>query len=155
MNRPNILVSLSDQLRRHALRPYEDPNVATPACDAIAQGGTAFRNACSTYPVCVPFRVTLMTGHYAHSRATPLEDPSVRITFALGYPAWFSPCRTTSAHTHNTCDWPVNPLSSAVSLNSTPRSLSDLGDCSEHGGRASTEFPDFEAHWGALEREMG
>jgi hypothetical protein len=30
------------------------------------------------------------------------------------------------------------------------RSLSDLGDCSEHGGRASTEFPDFEAHSGAM-----
>jgi hypothetical protein len=36
-----------------------------------------------------------------------------------------------------------------------PRSLSDSGDRSEHGGRASTEFADFEAHSGAIEREIG
>jgi hypothetical protein len=35
------------------------------------------------------------------------------------------------------------------------RSLSDLGNRSEHGGRASTEFSDFEAHSGAMEREIG
>jgi hypothetical protein len=35
------------------------------------------------------------------------------------------------------------------------RSLSDLGDRSEHGGRARTEFSDSEAHSGAMERKIG
>jgi hypothetical protein len=36
-----------------------------------------------------------------------------------------------------------------------PRSLSDLGDRSEQGGRASTEFADIEAHSGSMQRDTG
>jgi len=40
-------------------------------------------------------------------------------------------------------------------LVSDARSLSDLGDRSEHGGRASTEVHDIEAHSGAMQRNIG
>ena len=70
-DRPNIIVILSDQLRRDALGVYGDPNVATPNIDRLARKGVRFTNACSTFPVCVPFRFTLMTGEYAHSRFVP------------------------------------------------------------------------------------
>ena len=70
-DRPNIIVILSDQLRRDALGAYGDRNVRTPHIDALAEGGTRFANACSTYPICVPFRFSLMTGQYAHSRLVP------------------------------------------------------------------------------------
>jgi len=69
--RPNILIILSDQLRRDALGIYGDPNISTPNIDRLAEEGVRFQNACSTYPVCVPFRFTLMTGEYAHSRFIP------------------------------------------------------------------------------------
>jgi arylsulfatase A-like enzyme len=69
--RPNILVILADQLRRDALGIYGDTNVSTPHIDSMAASGVRFRNACSTYPICVPFRFTLMTGEYAHSRLVP------------------------------------------------------------------------------------
>lgn len=69
--RPNILILLSDQLRRHALSCYGDQDLHTPNIDRMAQQGTRFRNACSTYPICVPFRFTLMTGEYAHTRLIP------------------------------------------------------------------------------------
>ena len=68
---PNILVLLSDQLRRQALGIYGDPDARTPHLDAFAQQGIRFDNACSTYPICVPFRFTLMTGEYAHVRKVP------------------------------------------------------------------------------------
>ncbi|MFW6286375.1 MAG: sulfatase-like hydrolase/transferase [Candidatus Sumerlaeota bacterium] len=68
---PNILIFLSDQLRRQAHGCYGDPNVLTPHVDQLAAEGVRFANACSTYPICVPFRFTLMTGHYAHSRCIP------------------------------------------------------------------------------------
>lgn len=64
----NILILLSDQLRRSALGVYGDPNVATPNIDALAESGARFTSACSTYPQCVPFRFSLMTGQYPHSR---------------------------------------------------------------------------------------
>lgn len=71
MTRPNIILIIADQLRRQALGTYGDPNVSTPHIDALAARGTRFDNASSTYPVCVPFRFTLMTGEYAHTRFIP------------------------------------------------------------------------------------
>lgn len=69
--RPNILVILSDQLRRDALGCYGNPDVRTPHIDRLAAAGVRFDRACSTYPICVPFRFTLMTGETAHSRLIP------------------------------------------------------------------------------------
>jgi arylsulfatase A-like enzyme len=71
MDRPNIVVILTDQLRRAALGCYGDPNISTPHLDRLSREGVTFTNACSTYPICVPFRFTFMTGEYAHSRMVP------------------------------------------------------------------------------------
>jgi arylsulfatase A-like enzyme len=71
MKRPNILVVLTDQLRRNALACHGDPNASTPHLDALAREGVRFDAACSTYPVCVPYRFTFMTGLYPHSRMIP------------------------------------------------------------------------------------
>ncbi|MEV0715534.1 sulfatase [Asanoa sp. NPDC050611] len=71
MSRPNVILIISDQLRRAALGCYGDPNVSTPNIDALAAAGTRFDAASSTYPVCVPYRFTLMTGEYAHTRFIP------------------------------------------------------------------------------------
>nr|BFE56213.1 sulfatase [Dactylosporangium thailandense] len=67
----NVILVIADQLRRQALGCYGDPNVHTPNIDALAESGARFTQASSTYPVCVPFRFTLMTGEYAHTRFIP------------------------------------------------------------------------------------
>jgi arylsulfatase A-like enzyme len=69
--RPNVLILLSDQLRRDALSVYGNPDLDTPNVDRLAGQGACFTNACSTYPICVPFRFTLMTGQTAQSRLVP------------------------------------------------------------------------------------
>lgn len=68
---PNILIILADQLRRQALSCYGDPNIDTKNMDGLAQQGVRFNQACSSFPVCVPFRFSLMTGHAAHTRGMP------------------------------------------------------------------------------------
>ncbi len=71
-NRPrNLLVILCDQLRRDALSCYGDPNIDTPHIDRLAQRGVRFDCANSSYPICVPFRFSMMTGEYAHTRMVP------------------------------------------------------------------------------------
>ena len=70
-DQPNVLIILSDQLRRQALSCYGNPNTNTANIDRLARNGIRFANACSTYPICVPFRFTLMTGEYAHTRLIP------------------------------------------------------------------------------------
>ncbi len=76
-DQPNILIILSDQLRRQALSCHGDPDVKTPHIDKLADNGVRFQNTCSTYPVCVPFRFTLMTGEYAHTRTIPAIEWSM------------------------------------------------------------------------------
>ena len=75
MDRPNIVVVFVDQMRRDAMSCAGDPNVMTPNLDRMARNGVRFTSACSTFPACVPFRFSMMTGEYAHSRNVP----------ALGY----------------------------------------------------------------------
>ncbi len=70
-NKPNFLIIISDQLRRCSLGTYGDNNAETPNIDSLAQRGVRFNNACSTYPLCVPFRYGLMTGQYAHNCMIP------------------------------------------------------------------------------------
>lgn len=74
LRKPNMLVILTDQLRRQALSCYGDRNIRTPALDRLADRGARFDRAYSTYPICVPFRYTLMTGQYAHTRRVPGID---------------------------------------------------------------------------------
>ena len=60
-----------DQLRRDALSCYGDPNVSTPHIDRLANNGVVFDAACSTSPVCVPFRYSLQTGKFMHQGQVP------------------------------------------------------------------------------------
>jgi arylsulfatase A-like enzyme len=71
MLRPNIVVVLVDQMRRDAMGWAGDENVRTPNLDLMAQRGLRFSAACSSFPACVPFRFSFMTGEYAHSRNVP------------------------------------------------------------------------------------
>lgn len=73
-DRPNVMLVLSDQLRRQALGCAGDPNVSTPEIDRLADEGVRCTNACSNYPVCVPARFSLLTGEYPHTRAIPAID---------------------------------------------------------------------------------
>lgn len=85
----NMIVILCDQMRRDAMSCAGDPNVSTPNIDRLAAEGVRFSGACSTYPVCVPTRFSLMTGQYAHTRQVP----------AIGWR--MSPCERTIAHEFN------------------------------------------------------
>ena len=71
---PNILWVFADQLRGQALGCAGDPNARTPNIDRLASEGVRFASACSTYPLCVPFRFTILTGEYAHTRWIPALD---------------------------------------------------------------------------------
>ena len=73
-----MLWIIADQLRYHALGVNGDPNVATPAIDALAAQGVSCTDSYSNYPVCMPFRASLMTGQYAHVNGVRLQSLSSR-----------------------------------------------------------------------------
>ncbi len=65
--RPNILFIYSDQLRADSIGCAGNKDVKTPHIDRLAGEGVRFENAFVSYPLCTPFRASLLTGKYAHA----------------------------------------------------------------------------------------
>ncbi len=67
-SRPNVLWLMTDEQRTDAFGCYGGPRAATPHLDRMAREGALFRHALTPSPVCVPARVSLLTGLYpAHT----------------------------------------------------------------------------------------
>ena len=62
--RPNLLFIISDQHNPMVTGCYGDPVVQTPHLDRLAEGGVVLDNLYCTAPLCVPARMSYMTGQY-------------------------------------------------------------------------------------------
>lgn len=62
--RRNVLFILADQLQAFAIGAMGHSQIHTPNLDALAAGGTLFRDAYVEFPVCTQYRGALMTGRY-------------------------------------------------------------------------------------------
>jgi arylsulfatase len=65
--RPNVLIILADQFRWDCLGANGNRIIRTPNLDRLAAGAANFERAFVQSPVCVPARVSLLTGRYPHS----------------------------------------------------------------------------------------
>ncbi len=75
---PNVVFVLADQWRAQAFGYTGDPNAHTPAIDALAAESVNFRNAVSGFPVCSPYRASLMTGQYGVRNGLVVNDVPLR-----------------------------------------------------------------------------
>lgn len=66
MSKPNVILIYPDQMRFDCMSKLGHPTVKTPNLDALADESTMFMNAYTSFPLCCPFRGSLMTGLYAH-----------------------------------------------------------------------------------------
>ena len=62
--RPNILWLMTDEQRSDSLGCYGSPWARTPNVDAIARDGVVFTQAVTPCPMCVPARLSILTGKY-------------------------------------------------------------------------------------------
>ncbi len=95
-SKPNILFILSDQHNASVMGHAGNAIIRTPNLDRLAREGVSFEQAYCQNPLCVPSRVSLLTGQ--HSRSTGiytntdmLEPNSITIP------------RVLSAHGYRTC----------------------------------------------------
>src|ERR1051325_9539714 len=65
--RPNVLMILADQFRYDCLGANGNRIIRTPNLDRLAAGAANFTRAFVQAPVCVPARISLLTGRYPHS----------------------------------------------------------------------------------------
>lgn len=72
-SRPNILIVITDDQRADSL----------PTMPAVrrwfGQGGTTYRNAFATTPLCCPARASIMTGRYAHNHRVLTNNHTDRL----------------------------------------------------------------------------
>ncbi|GAB5491658.1 MAG: sulfatase [Phototrophicaceae bacterium] len=64
MQRPNILLLYVDQMRWDALGANGNTEVQTPNLDRLAQQGTNFKHHFVQHPLCMPSRVSMLSGQY-------------------------------------------------------------------------------------------
>ncbi len=74
-SKPDVLVVLTDQWSPRYLS-WDNPQARTPHLDSIAREGMIFDACYTTSPVCMPARVSLMTGLYPHNAGHSLWSNS-------------------------------------------------------------------------------
>ena len=92
---PNILLIMSDEHAPMYSSTYGHPLVRTPAMDRLAAEGVTFDNAYCNSPLCLPSRMSFMTGRFVHrigawDNASPLPQDEVtwaHLLRAAGYDA--------------------------------------------------------------------
>lgn len=80
---PNVIWLLADQWRAQAIGANGDPNVHTPNIDRLCDSGVNFDQARSGFPLCCPFRGSMLTGRFpnhmvpGHEYPLPLEQETI------------------------------------------------------------------------------
>lgn len=64
MDRPNFLIIMTDQQAPQFTGAYGHPIAQTPHLDRLAAEGALFENAYTNCPICVPARMSFMTGRH-------------------------------------------------------------------------------------------
>lgn len=86
-SKPNVLWILTDQQRAETLSINGCQNASTPVLDGLARTGLNFTDAVSGFPLCCPYRGSLLTSRYphhcvpGHEYRLPPELPTVAHVF--------------------------------------------------------------------------
>ncbi|TWU38833.1 Arylsulfatase [Novipirellula aureliae] len=90
-DQPNIIFLMTDDQRWDNMGCYGRPEFKTPNLDALAEQGVIFDQAFDTVAICMPSRVTMMTGRYISSHRVGFVAPNdytlSQADFGQGYPA--------------------------------------------------------------------
>jgi len=74
MDKPNVIVIMSDEMKANALSLYGNSFCPTPNLERLAKQGVLFQNAFTPHPLCVPARVALWTSQYPHHNGANLNQ---------------------------------------------------------------------------------
>ncbi len=91
LKQPNIIFLMTDDQRWDNMGCYGRTEFKTPNIDALAERGVIFDQAFNTVAICMPSRVTMMTGRYFSSHRVGFVAPNDYTLswadFGQGYPA--------------------------------------------------------------------
>ncbi|MFB9057312.1 sulfatase-like hydrolase/transferase [Mariniflexile ostreae] len=89
--KPNIIFLMTDDQRWDTMGCYGRPEFNTPNIDKLSEEGVTFDNAFYAVAICMPSRVTMMTGRYNSNHRVGFVAPDdytlSQADFAQSYPA--------------------------------------------------------------------
>lgn len=103
MKRPNVLFILSDQLKATATSLYGNRASPTPHLEALARKGVRFEQAHTPCPLCVPARVSMMTGQYPHNHGSRRNETLLESGRENAFRLWKEAGYTTGLIGKNHC----------------------------------------------------
>lgn len=80
-DQPNILVIQVDQMTPSILPMHGNTTAITPNINAFAEGGVVFENNYCNFPLCVPSRMSMLTGR--HTSAIAQWDNAIELPAAV------------------------------------------------------------------------
>ena len=80
--RPNLLYIHSDQHNPFVMGCYGDALVQTPNLDCLAEEGVVFDNVYCASPICVPSRMSMLTGRHPYQNEvwTTIPSPNPKLS---------------------------------------------------------------------------
>ena len=97
MDRPNIVLMMTDQQRWDTLRFLGFEHMVTPNLDRLARRGIAFSHAFTQGAVCGPSHNSIVSGQYVHTHGVEHNEAWL----APGQPNWIERLRDGGYHTVN------------------------------------------------------
>ena len=82
--KPNIIWIQSDQHNPAMIGAYGDTIIKTPNLDRLADRGTIITGAYCASPICVPSRMSMLTGLYPHETEVWTNDQVLNSTIVWG-----------------------------------------------------------------------
>ena len=83
-SRPNVLLITTDQQAALAVGAAGNPDLSTPAMDALGERGVRFERAYCTFPLCTPSRASLYTGRMPHEVGADYNNKPIAPEFRSG-----------------------------------------------------------------------
>ena len=80
-DRPNILIVMADQLRAGLTRASGFSMDTMPGLDQVSARGVRFEHAYTTAPLCVPARISMLTGRWPHAHRVRQNSAPDAATF--------------------------------------------------------------------------
>ena len=88
MDRPNVIVMMSDQMKATASHLYGNTFCETPSMARLANEGVLFQHAFTPHPLCVPARVSLWTSQYPHSHGGRRNETWMKADAVHAFKIW-------------------------------------------------------------------
>jgi arylsulfatase A-like enzyme len=88
MERPNILVIMTDQQKATASHLYGNPFCETPSMERLAREGVLFEHAFTPHPLCMPARISFWTSQFPHSHGGRRNETPMPAGAAHAFRIW-------------------------------------------------------------------